>query len=197
MEEHDPAKKAVSSGSTFGSISRQRSAKGNAVLGTWRSLAFFWQRGDSAGIESRAPCQLPIATLCELQWDAHGRKLWTTLDCAQFSLVADGAARGFQILTPRVLSGNPPAAVGTGGAARTGKGLTARRRLARHQFAPHTSQEARPAQGGEFSHCFSHLGLMAFAAAAVKPHLTQPACDAKRLRGDLLAPTLVVCWKSV
>ena len=86
---------------------------------------------------------------------------------------------------PRVLSGNRPVVVGTGGATRTGKGLTARRRLARHQIAPHTFQEARPTQGGEFSHGLSHGGSMAFAAAArvapqAKSHLTQPACVAKR-----------------
>ena len=93
---HDRAKRSSgtfsSSGSTFGFISRQRSANGDAVLGTWRGLALLWQRGGSAGIESRAPLSATIATLCELQWDPQGPVLWTTLDGAQFSLVADGAA---------------------------------------------------------------------------------------------------------
>ena len=32
------------------------------------------------------------ATVCELRWDPQGPVLWTTLDGAQLSLVADGAA---------------------------------------------------------------------------------------------------------
>ena len=40
----------------------------------------------------KGPLSVTVATLCELQWDPQGPVLWTTLDGAQLSLVADGAA---------------------------------------------------------------------------------------------------------
>ena len=40
---------------------------------------------------AKGPLSATIATLYELQWDPQGPVLWTTLDGAQFSLVADGA----------------------------------------------------------------------------------------------------------
>ena len=46
----------------------------------------------SALAPSQRPLSATIATLCELQWDPQGPVLWTTLDGAQFSLVADGTA---------------------------------------------------------------------------------------------------------
>ena len=156
MGEQDPAKKSSgtfsSSGLTFGFTLRRHSANECAVLGSWRSLALHQLPDDSAGTESKAPCQQPLrrcASSNGIRRDLCFGLLWMGLSFHSWLMVRpqipDLALGDF--------SGNRPAVVGAGSEARTGNGFTARRRLARHQIASRLAQEAWPAQGGKISGC--------------------------------------------
>ena len=191
-----------SSGSTFGSISRQRSAKGYAVLGTWRGLALLWQRDGSAGTESRAPCQLPLRRCASSNGIRRGQCSglhWMVLSFLSWLMVRPRIPDACAVSSPRQSTSS------------SGHGrLSINRERAHSKASTGTPPDCTSHVSGSVANTrrriFSWLvsrGLYGLCSdstivpAAVKPHLTQPACDAKRLRGDLLAPTLVVCWKSV
>ena len=145
-----------STGSTCGSIARQRSAKGYAVLGTWRGLALLWQRGGSAGTEPRAPCQLPLRRCTSssgIRRDQCSGLRWMVLSFLSWLMVRWRIPDSCAVSSPAAIDQQ----LWTRAAQHEqGKGLAARRRLARHQIAPRTSQEARPTQGGTCSHGLSH-----------------------------------------
>ena len=158
-----------SSGSTFGSISRQRSAKGYAVLGTWRGLALLWQRGGSTGTESRAPCQLPLR-LCA---SSHGIRRgqcsglhWMVLSFLSWLMVRPRIPDTCAVKSQRQSTSS------------CGHGRRGHRLLTVSGSAAKTRRQI-------FSWLVSRelYGLRSdstIAHAAAKPHSTQPACVVKR-----------------
>ena len=161
-------------------ISRQRSAKGYAVLGTWRGLALFWQRGDSAGIVSRAPCQLPLRR------------------CASSNGIRRGQCSGLRWMVLSFLSWLIPDTCAASSQRQStsscGHGRCGTNRERAHSKAllgtppdctSHVSESAASTRRQIFSWLISRglFGLCSgstSAPAAAKSHSPQPACDAKR-----------------
>ena len=133
----------------------------------------------------KGPLSATIATLCELQWDQQGPALWTTLDGAQFSLVADGAAAD-----PRYLRCEFSAAIDQqlwARAARHEQGKGSQQGVDWHATRLHLTRLRKRGQHKEANF------LMAARLPPQRRSPTRPNLHAMRrgLRGDFLAPSFI------
>ena len=174
-----------SSGLTFGFSSRRHSAKECTVLGSWRSLALLQLPSDSAGTESRAPCQQPLQRCANSNGIRRGQcfgLIWTVLSSHSWLMVRPQIPDTCVVRSQRQSTSNcGHGRRGTSKEWAHSKELTG----TPPDCTSHSSESVASTRRQNFSWLVSRglYGLCSgntSALAAAKPHLTQPARVAKR-----------------